>query len=111
MDVEALAEELNQRGESVILLGDGTASYGELLEQRLVIPYQYAPAHVNRQRAASVAALGAVYLSRGQVETAAEHRPDYMRKAQAERELEEARRQGKAKELAAGHSVGTGEEL
>ena len=39
-----------------------------------------------------------------------ERRPDYLRKAQAERELEEAKRQGKVKELAAGHSVGTGKE-
>ena len=56
-----------------------------------------------------MAALGAVYLAEGKTETAMEHKPDYLRKAQAERELEEARRQGKTQELAAGHSVGTGE--
>ena len=56
-----------------------------------------------------MAALGAVYLAKRKTETAREHRPDYLKKAQAERELEEARRQGKVKELAAGHSVGTGE--
>ena len=39
-----------------------------------------------------------------------EHVPNYLRKAQAERELEEAKRQGKMQELAAGHSVGTGED-
>ena len=56
-----------------------------------------------------MAALGSVYLAEGKTETAAEHAPDYLRKAQAERELEEARRQGKMAELAAGHSVGTGD--
>jgi hypothetical protein len=31
--------------------------------------------------------------------------PDYLRKAQAERELEEAMKQGRVSDLAAGHSV------
>ena len=35
--------------------------------------------------------------------------PEYLKKAQAERELEEAKRQGKMEELAAGHSVGVGD--
>ena len=38
-----------------------------------------------------------------------EHRPDYLKKAQAERELEEARRQGKVKELEAGAAAGASE--
>jgi len=63
---------------------------------------------VNRQRAAAVAVLGGRYLAAGQAETADEHAPEYLRKAQAERELEEAMRQGKTAELAAGHSVGEG---
>ena len=111
MDIGALAEELNRRGETGIFLGDGAIAYREILKQQLLIPHQFAPAHVNGQRAASVAALGAIYLTQGRTEAAADHRPDYMRKAQAERELEEARRQGKTKDLAAGHSVGTGEVL
>lgn len=110
MDVGKLAEELNRRGEQVIFLGDGVPVYRRILEEKLQIPYQYAPVHINRQRAASVAALGALYFAEGRIETAEEHTPDYLRKAQAERELEEARRQGKTRELAAGHSVGTGEE-
>lgn len=109
MDVRMLAEELNARGEFVIFLGDGVPVYEEQLRGLLTVPCAFAPAHVNRQRAASVAALGAVYYTAGKTETAAEHVPDYLRKAQAERELEEAKRQGKTQELAAGHSVGAGE--
>lgn len=109
LDMGELAEELNRRGEPVIFLGDGVPVYRKALEAALQVPYSFAPAQANRQRAASVAALGAVYLAEGKTETAADHRPDYLRKAQAERELEEAMRQGKTKELAAGHSVGTGE--
>lgn len=109
-DVRELAELLNERGESVILLGDGVPVHQKFLREHLKVSCQFAPAHLNRQRAAAVAALGAIYLSEGKTETAMEHRPNYLKKAQAERELEEARRQGKVKELAAGHSVGIGEE-
>lgn len=109
MDVRELAQELNGRGEAVVFLGDGVPVYEQQLRELLTVPYAFAPAHVNRQRAASVAALGAVYYAAGRTETAEEHAPDYLRKAQAERELEEARRQGKTQELAAGHSVGVGQ--
>lgn len=111
MDIGELTEALNRQGEPVILLGDGAAVHKNLCKERLTVPFFFGPAHLNRQRAASVAALGAVYLAEGRTETAMEHKPNYLRKAQAERELEEARRQGKMKELAAGHSVGTGETL
>lgn len=109
MDVAELAGKLNERGEAVIFLGDGVPVYEQRLRELLTVPCAFAPAHVNRQRAASVAALGAVYYAAGRTETAEEHAPDYLRKAQAERELEEARRQGKTQELAAGHSVGVGQ--
>lgn len=107
-DICELAEELNGMGERVIFLGDGVPVYEEILRERMAVPYSFAPAHANRQRGASVAALGAHYYEMGKTESAAEHAPDYLRKAQAERELEEAKRQGKTEELAAGHSVGEG---
>ena len=59
------------------------------IAEKMTVPYDLAPAHVNRQRAASVAALGAVYFVEGKTETAMEHKPDYLRKSQAEREREE----------------------
>lgn len=107
-DISELAEELNGMGERVIFLGDGVPVYEEILRERMTVPYSFAPAHANRQRGASVAALGARYYEMGKTESATEHAPDYLRKAQAERELEEAKRQGKTEELAAGHSVGEG---
>ena len=87
--VADLAERLNALGERVIFLGDGVPVYEKQLAETLTVPYCFAPAHVNRQRAASVAALGAVYFAEGKTETAAEHKPDYLRKSQAEREREE----------------------
>lgn len=92
--VADLAERLNALGERVIFLGDGVPVYEKQLAETLTVPYCFAPAHMNRQRAASVAALGAVYFAEGKTETAAEHKPDYLRKSQAEREREEKEREG-----------------
>ena len=49
----------------------------------------FAPAHMNRQRAAAVAVLGVQYYREGKIQTAAEHGPDYLRVSQAERERRE----------------------
>lgn len=88
MDLGDLSAELNERGERVIFLGDGVPVYRQLIGELMTVPYDFAPAQSNRQRAASVAALGAVYYREGKTETAAEHAPDYLRKPQAERERE-----------------------
>lgn len=101
-DLHKLIEELNARGEKVIFLGDGVPVNQHILEEEMKVPFQIAPAHVNRQRAAAVASLGAVYYRQGRIETAAEHKPDYLRKSQAEREREVAERQGELEKLAAG---------
>ena len=87
--VEAIVEQINSLGREVTYLGDGVAVYREQLEQLTKVPFSFAPLHLNRQRAGAVAALGAVYYARGQVETAAEHRPEYLRMSQAERERAE----------------------
>lgn len=88
MGVEQLVEELNGIGEKVLFLGDGVPVYKDALEKSLKVPFAFAPAQCSRQRAASVAALGEIYMARGRIETAAEHRPEYLRKPQAERERE-----------------------
>ena len=53
------------------------------------MPYTKAPAHLCYQRAGALASLAAVYFEQGKIETAKEHRPDYLRVSQAERELME----------------------
>lgn len=89
MDMGELIDKLNEMGERVIFLGDGVPVHEKLIAERMTVPYDFAPANVNRQRAASVAALGAVYFAEGKIESAADHGPDYLRKSQAEREREE----------------------
>lgn len=93
MDMGDLIGVLNEMGEPVIFLGDGVPVFEKQIREAMTVPFHFAPAHVNRQRAAAVAALGAVYYAEGKTETAMEHRPDYLRKSQAEREREE--REGK----------------
>ena len=114
MDIHELIQELNARGERVIFLGDGVPVNEKIIREEMTALFSFAPAQANRQRdnpvrGASVAALGSVYFAEGKTVSAMDHAPDYLRKAQAERELEEAKRQGKTDELAAGHSVGTGD--
>lgn len=87
--VSELIEKLNQYGEKVTFLGDGVPAYKAQLTEGLEIEHAFAPAHMNRQRAAAVAALGMKYFEEGKVETAMEHRPDYLRLSQAERERAE----------------------
>lgn len=85
--IEELLEKLNQLKEKVILLGDGVPVYKDIIENKLAVPYSFAPAHANRQRAGSVAALATQYYKEGKVVSAVEHAPDYLRLSQAEREL------------------------
>jgi tRNA threonylcarbamoyladenosine biosynthesis protein TsaB len=44
---------------------------------------------MNKQRAGAVAYLGLQYAKEGKLEPAAEHKPDYLRLSQAERERKE----------------------
>jgi tRNA threonylcarbamoyladenosine biosynthesis protein TsaB len=50
-------------------------------------PFRFAPLNMNRQRAASLAVLAMQYLREGKTVTAADHKPDYLRPSQAEREM------------------------
>ena len=93
-----LLEKLNGYGEPVTFLGDGVPVFRAVITEQLKIPFSFAPAHVNKQRAAAVAALGMVYYREGKFESAAEHQPDYLRVSQAERERAE-REKAKEKTL------------
>lgn len=87
--METVIEKLNQYGEAVTFLGDGVPVFHELIAEKMTVPYSFAPAHVNKQRAVAVAALGEIYYRQGKTETAMEHVPDYLRVSQAERERAE----------------------
>lgn len=93
VDIRQIAEELNALGREVCLLGDGVPVFKSALAELLTVPYSFAPAQMNRQSAASLGALAAVYYEQGKVQSAAEHQPEYLRLSQAERERMEAKLQ------------------
>ena len=88
VSIEDYIAELNDLGDPVTVLGDGVPVHREALQQGLNVAWQEAPAHMNRQSAASVAVLGARYYDEGKIVSAEAFRPDYLRKSQAERERE-----------------------
>ena len=81
-----IAEELNSIGREVIFLGDGVPVFAEQMKDVMKVPYSLAPAHMNRQRAASIGVLGSIYYVQGKYESGEEHAPVYLRLSQAERE-------------------------
>lgn len=93
MDIHKLLEELALYGQKVTFLGDGVPVYKEVICKELACPFAFAPVHMNKQRAGSVGALGMQYYIEGKVQTAAEHRPEYLRLSQAERERAERQKQ------------------
>ncbi len=92
VQIEEIINKVNDMGKPVVFLGDGVPVFADFIAQHCKVPYQYAPAHCNKQRAASVAALGAILYAEGKAEPAAEHKPDYLRLSQAERERQEKER-------------------
>ena len=90
--VTALTEitgKLNELGREVIFLGDGVPVNEEALRDEMKVPYLIAPAHLNRQRAASTAVRAAqIYAEKGEeaLVSADDFRPEYLRVPQAERE-------------------------
>jgi len=87
--VEEIIDEINQMGRNVIYLGDGATIYHSIIREKTKVNYSLAPIHMNRQRAASIGALGLVYMKEGKVEASEDHAPIYLRVSQAERERAE----------------------
>ena len=86
IEIDELLAKLNTLQQEVIFLGDGVPVYQETIKSNVSVPYQLAPAHMNRQRAGAVGALAIQYFQEGKYVTAREHAPDYLRVSQAERE-------------------------
>lgn len=93
VDIQEIADKVNKTGREVIFLGDGVPVFAKRLEELMEIPYSFAPASCNRQRAACVGTLGIALYDAGVVQTPQEHAPDYLRLSQAERERKESRQQ------------------
>ena len=75
--IEELLSMLNDMGEAVTFLGDGVPVFKNTIADML-----------------TVGALGILYYKEGRTETAAEHKPDYLRVSQAERERAQKLKKG-----------------
>lgn len=103
--IDEIVEEINCLGRETIFLGDGVPVFEEHLREIMKVPYLFAPPHMGRQRAGAVGVLAYKYYLKEtcekdkvkneeaeqarHIQTATEHKPDYLRLSQAERELAE----------------------
>ncbi len=86
----------NAYDREVIFLGDGVPVYAQALADQLTVPYSFAPAHRRLQSAAAVGVYACVLYRQGVCESAAAHRPEYLRMSQAERERLEKEQKAEA---------------
>ena len=86
--IEEIISAVNEIGKEVIFTGDGCPVFRDTIEEKLTVGHSFAPAHLNRQRAAAVASLGELMAKRGELISADEFTLTYLRKSQAERERE-----------------------
>ena len=103
MDIHELIEIINNLSEDkmsqnvispmtqVSFLGDGVPIYEDIIANEIKIPCKLAPASMNRQRAASIAAYGELLYKERRFIDADDFAPEYLRKSQAERVRSEKR--------------------
>ncbi len=85
-DILAVTKMLNDINRPVTFLGDGVPVYKDKIEESATVPVRFAPPHMSRQRAGALAFLAMQYFEEGRVVSAADHKPEYLRMSQAERE-------------------------
>jgi len=84
-DIDELIEMLNDKKIPVILIGDGSENYKNLLVEKLKVEHIFSPKQFNILRASSLACLGYSMVLSGDTITASEFSPKYLRLSQAER--------------------------
>ena len=89
MMIQDLIYELDKIGRPVMFLGDAVDVHKQLIDETMACSHEYAPASMNRAKASSLGSLAKIYYEKGMLEDADEHKPEYLRLSQAERELKE----------------------
>lgn len=87
LELTELADVLNEKGEKVIFTGDGVSKHKEFLTKN-VNNCEFAPNHLSIIRASSLGELGMEKIKIGEVDDM-NSAPLYIKKPQAERELEQ----------------------
>ena len=87
--IEELLDKLSERSEPVIFLGDGVSVFEAVIKERLGERAIFAPSFLRLQRAGTLADIAVKEYKKGNLIDADLFTPMYLRKSQAERELEE----------------------
>lgn len=87
LELEELVNQLKDKNEKVIFIGDGVNKYRKYLEENYP-NCTFPPAHLNLTRASSLGELGSILLESGQQDDP-NSSPIYLKKSQAEREYEQ----------------------
>lgn len=93
VDIHEIIEKINENQHPVTFLGDGVPVFKDIIAEEVKVPYDFAPAGMNRQRGSALCLLGAQLFKENKEVSAADFRPDYLRLSQAERERMEAQKE------------------
>ena len=96
MMIDELIKELDTIKELVMFLGDGVDVHKQLIDDIMDTKHYYAPASMNRHKALTLGTIAEIYYKNGKTETAKEHKPEYLRLSQAERELKAKMKEAKS---------------
>ena len=96
MMIDELIKELDTIKESVMFFGDGVDVHKQLIDDIMDTKHYYAPASMNRHKASTLGTIAEIYYKNGKTETAKEHKPEYLRLSQAERELKAKMKEAKS---------------
>ena len=69
--IDEITAKINESGKKNRIFGRWCAGFADYLKENLQVPYLFAPAHCNKQRAACVAVLGGILYQQGKAEDAA----------------------------------------
>jgi tRNA threonylcarbamoyladenosine biosynthesis protein TsaB len=92
ISVQELIEKLNNIDEDVLFIGDGIKAYSEKIAENIQVKYKFAPVSIREIQASSLVQSAYDYIEEGKITTSAGFVLDYLRKSQAERELEERKK-------------------
>lgn len=93
ISIEEIVSYINEKKKTVVFLGDGVPVYMEYIKEHTKVPHTFAPAQCNRQDAGALASLAKQYYLEGKFVSSEQHRPEYLRLSQAERERMEKKGQ------------------
>lgn len=88
LPIEELIQYINSLGKNIIFAGDGINVHKDYIKNNIRIDYSLAPVYIREQKASSVAGVAFDYIKQNKYVQSKDFKPVYLRKSQAERELE-----------------------